>query len=209
MIPDKARHEVTAGQAVRPAALPPSAPPASVRRAAPAAVFLPWAAALGLTLLASTAAAQQPGPPPACQDPIHRAFDYWAGEWLVRNTDGDEIGRNRITVISGGCGLLEEWTSGTGSTGKSLNFHDPARDAWRQVWVGQGGQVLDLAGGPVDGVMTLEGVSPGPDGPLNNRIRWIPREGGAVEQLWEQSSDGETWQTVFRGIYEPVGGAGG
>jgi hypothetical protein len=168
-------------------------------------LFLPLSL-LGSVLGTPAAAAAQEEPrPPACQEEVHRAFDYWAGDWRVRNPAGEEVGRNQVAVISGGCGLLEQWTAADGTTGKSLNFVDPALGRWRQVWVGEGGQILDLSGDPVDGVMTLEGDREGPRGPVRDRIRWIPRSEGVVEQLWEMSRDGgETWSTAFQGFYEPV-----
>ncbi|HSR42289.1 MAG TPA: hypothetical protein VLL48_08960 [Longimicrobiales bacterium] len=37
-----------------------------------------------------------------------------------------------------------------------------------------------------------------------DRITWTPLSGGRVEQRWDLSSDGgESWETVFRGIYVP------
>jgi hypothetical protein len=41
---------------------------------------------------------------------------------------------------------------------------------------------------------------------VRERIQWIAREGGVVEQLWEQSNDGgETWRVAFQGYYHPAG----
>jgi hypothetical protein len=55
--------------------------------------------------------------------------------------------------------------------------------------------------------MTLEGESVSPEGPVLNRISWIPRDRGVVEQLWELSSDGgTTWRVAFQGFYEPAAG---
>jgi hypothetical protein len=174
-------------------------------------VTLPLILLMALLPLVATPAAGRaqdaPPRPPACQDETFRAFDYWVGEWVVRNGEGREVGRNRISVVSGGCGLLEEWTSAAGGTGRSLNFFEPASGDWRQVWVGAGGSLLDLRGGLDDGVMTLEGESVSPEGPVLNRISWIPRDRGVVEQLWEISSDGgTTWRVAFQGFYEPAAG---
>lgn len=166
-----------------------------------------WLLLLPALLVSPPASRAQQAPPPACQDEAFRDFDYWVGSWVVRNGQGQEVGRNRISVISAGCGLLEEWEARSGGTGKSLNFFEPSTGDWRQVWVGAGGSILDLRGGLVDGVMTLTGESQSPRGPVLNRIRWIPRDGGVVEQLWELSTDGgESWTTSFQGFYEPAVG---
>lgn len=151
----------------------------------------------------------QDAPPPACTGEAFRAFDFWVGTWVVLDPDGSELGRNRVTRIAGGCGLLEEWEGRGGGSGKSLNFHDPATGEWRQVWVGSGGALLDLRGGPSDGGMTLAQDRPGPDGGiLRERIRWIPRDRGVVEQLWEASTDGGlSWTPRFRGLYHPAPGS--
>ena len=150
--------------------------------------------------------AQSPASAAACQGPEHHAFDYWVGSWRVLDAQGAQAGTNRITRIAAGCGLLEEWTAADGSPGKSLNFYEPASGAWRQVWVGAGGSLLDLRGGPVDGVMTLGADRVDREGrPLRHRIRWIPRGDGVVEQLWQISRDeGANWTTSFQGFYHPV-----
>lgn len=160
-----------------------------------------------LALTGSTAAAQQPQGPPPCDGESFEAFDYWLGSWIVRNAEGQQVGTNRVSTISNGCGILEEWESATGSTGKSLNFYEPSSGDWRQVWVGAGGSILDLRGGPVDGVMTLQQDQTNAQGEtVRQRIQWIPRDGGVVEQLWEQSNDGgQNWSVAFQGFYHPEG----
>lgn len=142
----------------------------------------------------------------ACAAEAFRAFDYWLGEWAVRNDDGEQVGSSRVTRVSAGCALLEEWMPVQGPRGTSINFLDPRSDTWRQTWVGGGGMVLDLEGAPADGVMTLHGERDTPEGPVEDRIRWIPLDDGRVEQRWDVSEDGgETWETIFRGWYEPAG----
>jgi hypothetical protein len=150
--------------------------------------------------------AQQPSPP-GCADDVHHAFDYWIGAWVVRDSTGTELGRNTITSVSDGCALLEEWESASGGSGRSLTFVERPTGEWRQVWIGGDGGALDLRGVPEDGVMVLSGDRQGRAGPVRDRVRWIPREDGKVEQLWESSTDeGATWSVVFRGFYEPRAG---
>ena len=139
-----------------------------------------------------------------CSSPEFRQFDYWLGSWVVRNGEGAEIGRNRISRISQGCSVEEAWIPGRGPSGGSLNWFEPATGRWNQLWVGGGGGILKLEGGLEDGVMTLSGNSVSPAGAtVGNRIRWIPMPDGRVEQRWESNTGADgAWQVVFRGFYE-------
>src|ERR1700741_5316479 len=62
------------------------------------------------------------GPPTVCvNDPERHRFDFWIGEWDVTTPDGKPAGSSVIESVSGGCALLENWTSRSGGRGKSLN----------------------------------------------------------------------------------------
>ena len=161
-----------------------------------------------------SATASKPAPrtaPEPCASPEHRQFDFWLGEWEVREVD-KVAGANRISRILGGCALREEWTGAGGGQGTSLNVYDPARRRWHQTWVDGKGLVLLLEGQWREGKMVLEGERPAAAGTsaggvgvgktTRERISWTPQAGGRVRQLWESSADsGKTWQIVFDGIY--------
>lgn len=141
----------------------------------------------------------------ACTGPEFRAFDFWLGQWIVRDSTGTQVGTNRISTVARGCGIREEWSGKDGSRGTSLNYYDAADDAWHQEWVGSSGIILHLSGGVRNGVMVLEGERMSEDGPVRDRIRWRPLSEGRVRQEWSVSSDrGETWERVFLGFYEPA-----
>ncbi len=159
-------------------------------------------------VFAAALLAQTPPAPP----PVNRDFDFWIGDWEVTTPDGRPAGTNRIESVSGGRGLLENWTgavppnapAGTApTTGRSLNAYDPAKQKWRQFWVGSGGQVLELAGGLVEGKMVMSAERTRRDGrAVIDRITWTPNADGTVRQHWEQSLDaGKTWTTAFDGLY--------
>ena len=167
--------------------------------------------------LISTALAQTPNPeltvrpppPPApCTSEKHRQFDFWLGEWDVTQ-NGQAAGHNRIERVHAGCALAENWTSANSAfSGSSFNIYDQANDKWHQTWVDSTGTLLELDGGLVDGKMVLAGKRPGADGGwVINRITFTPNEDGSVRQLWESSSDGSSWTTVFDGHYVRVGNA--
>ncbi len=139
----------------------------------------------------------------SCNAPEYRQFDYWIGKWTVENRSGDVIGQSKISSVSDGCAILEEWNGASGVTGKSLNFYDSSQQQWRQTWVGGGGMILDLEGNLEDGNMTLYDEKLTENGPVIHRIRWNKLADGRIEQRWDTSTDGgETWEQAFLGLYE-------
>ncbi|MFW6202651.1 MAG: hypothetical protein ACOC8B_08730, partial [Gemmatimonadota bacterium] len=143
-----------------------------------------------------------------CAGPEHRQFDFWIGEWEVRNEEGDLLGHNEIRRVARGCGLLENWRGATGGRGVSVNTYDAEREAWTQRWVGAGA-TLWLEGGLEDDGMVLSGTSPRstPRGEVMDRITWTPLPDGRVRQRWDVSPDGgESWETSFVGFYARVEG---
>ena len=141
--------------------------------------------AIAILILSATSLSAAP-----CEDPVHRQFDFWIGEWNVTSPDGKTAGTNRISKIAGGCVLLEEWTGARGMTGKSFNVYEPDRGVWHQTWVDSTGSVLRLDGKFENGAMRLANDS--------NRITWTPLGGGDVRQVWEQSGDGgKTWKKTL------------
>jgi hypothetical protein len=156
-----------------------------------------------LTLLGASGAEGQQQRAQPCAEPAFRQFDFWVGEWEVRDAQDKRAGDNAITAEQNGCVLIERWTSARGGTGMSMNHYDPLAQAWRQHWVGLG-IILEMRGGLKDGAMVLEG-------PLQyvgqNRITllrgvWTPLPDGRVRQHFTESSDGgKTWADWFDGYY--------
>jgi hypothetical protein len=134
-----------------------------------------------------------------------REFDFWIGSWAVRLPDGRLAGHNSITKIDGGCAVVESWRGTGGSTGTSINYYQPIREQWRQLWVGSNGTLIDVAGGLRDGVMRLEGTIEYVE---QNRIEafrgsWEPLADGRVRQHFEEFNlIAQAWQTWFDGYYE-------
>ena len=167
-----------------------------------------------LLFAAGPAASEDPGQPdparpPSCREnPAYRAFDFWVGEWTVKNAAGKLVGSNSIGERLGGCMLFESWKGAGGSTGESINYYDPQAKIWKQVWVdGRGGNIT-LAGNFEAPAMTLTGEHVYPDG-RREAIRgtWTLLDDGRVRQLFEQSKDeGKSWYTWFDGYYERSGG---
>ena len=132
-----------------------------------------------------------------------RAFDFWVGTWDVFNTGGTLVGHSVVKKLHNGHVIEENWMSAGGNTGMSLNFWDPEREAWRQVWVSLGGDVIEYEGDFRDGAMRFEGRHAKPDGRETiSRASFEPGPEGTIRQFIEESSDGgQTWSVYFEGTY--------
>ncbi len=165
-------------------------------------------AALGFTLASPLAFAQSAAPArpltaPTCAEPEFGQFDFWVGEWIVFDTLGQEVGRNTVERVLGGCVLTESWIGASGSRGRSLNIYDRFAKRWHQSWVDDQGLLLQLDGGLHEGSMVLQGDRQRPDGGrARHRIAFAPLPDGSVRQHWQRSLDeGRSWTTAFLGIY--------
>ena len=134
----------------------------------------------------------------------YQQFDFWVGAWDVMSA-GQTAGENRIDKLVQGCMLVENWTSAGGGTGKSINYFDPGKRKWIQVWMDSGGGLIQVEGELVDGSMDFRGTHTYRDGRVEQyRMKFTPLEDGNVRQFIEQSKDdGETWYVWFDGSYSP------
>ena len=87
-----------------------------------------------------------------------------------------------------------------------MNFWDPGRGKWRQVWVSDKGGVVEYQGEFRDGAMRLQGRKTASVGSTSlARATLSELEDGRVRQHLEQSTDGgKTWSTSFDGYYTRV-----
>ncbi len=140
-------------------------------------------------------------------------FDFWVGEWVVTPwgtpASVPPIGRNTITAQLEHCLLLEEWTASNGSAGKSFNFWDVNRKAWRQVWIAGDGQALDYEGQFTDNAMRFTGWTLNASGRrVLQKLTFFRISADTVRQLFEASDDsGATWKNTFDGRYVRTPGA--
>ena len=166
--------------------------------------------ALVLGLIAAPPLLAQAEPvAPACADASRRALDFWIGSWIVSDPDGKPAGKNEITRISGGCGLLERWESpgASGSTFRGVGHHayDPSRGGWRQLWTDTSGRTVDMEGDAKGGIVTYRWKIPG-NTPALGRYTVAPLPAGKVRQHGERSTDGgKTWSTTFDYVYTRAG----
>lgn len=152
----------------------------------------------------ATAQAQS-APPHPCRDDANRhKFDFWIGEWEVTAVNGTVVGHSVVQPISGGCGLLENWTDTQGGTGKSINAYNPVLQHWQQFWVGEYGAVTEYRDSEWHGdtlVFHSEGRTQNGQ-PMLQRLSFVLRGDGTVRQFGEVSLDGgKTWPSSYDFTY--------
>jgi len=141
-------------------------------------------------------------PTPCANDPERHRFDFWIGEWSVTTKGGSPVGNSVIQSVSGGCAVLENWTSLSGGHGKSLNAYNPLIHAWQQYWIGQDGAVSEFRSSEFDGksltFFNRDNAKPSSIG----RLSFTPQDSATVRQLSETSSDGgKSWTTQYDFYY--------
>ena len=138
---------------------------------------------------------------PCANAPERHRFDFWIGEWDVTTSpkkDGSKGGNSVIQSVSGGCALLENWTSIRGGQGKSLNAFNPLVHEWQQYWIGQDGNVTEFRTSHFDGTSLSFLTDNGPGPNLIGRLTFTPIDSDLVRQHYESSGDsGKTWTTVY------------
>lgn len=139
---------------------------------------------------------------PCMNLPKAHDFDFWIGEWVVYQTGTKNLaGHSVIQTISGGCAILENWTSTQTYVGKSVNYFNTETDKWEQDWVGSGGggdHQRFLNGEYKDGVMhfTYTKVVKGKNTSGNFMFYNIDKD--TVRQFQDVlNDDGKTYSTVY------------
>ena len=147
----------------------------------------------------------------ACSADARRGLDFWIGSWTVTDPDGRPAGRNEITAITNGCGLLERWESpgANGATfrGTGLHVFDPVRGTWKQLWTDTSGRAQEMEGEVKDGVAIYRWNIVLANGPSAlGRYTVSQLSGGKVRQFGERSNDGgKTWFPTFDYFYARSG----
>lgn len=161
---------------------------------------------LSLTVLVGNVSFAQQTQQSRCEtQPEYRQFDFWIGEWEVKNPNDVVVGNSRIEAAAGDCIILENWSSASGYTGNSINYYNLFDQKWHQVWVGSDGIPIKFSGiyNQETNSLDYEGTGTGQGGvQLMYKLTFYHLTNDHVRQHWEQSSDnGETWTTIFDGHY--------
>jgi tetratricopeptide (TPR) repeat protein len=142
---------------------------------------------------------------PCMKDPHAREFDFWAGDWDVYPTGTQTlVGQSAVQIISGGCALLENWTS-PASTGKSINYIDPVTNKWKQAWAGSyAAGIQEFVNGEYkDSAMRFVFETKDAQGRrVIGRFIFYNKGPNQVRQFNETSADdGKTWTTGYDFTY--------
>lgn len=138
-----------------------------------------------------------------------RQLDFWVGEWEVFDPRGRKSGTSVIERVANGCGVLENWTSAAGGSGKSINFYDPRARKWFQYWIGADGNPARYSGVYRDGALRYEGEPFTQNGKtVITRLTFFDVDAVTVRQLSERSEDGgRTWSVGYDFKYVRRGAA--
>ena len=154
---------------------------------------------------ATQASAPVRAPTPCANAPERHRFDFWIGEWTVTAPNGGPAGSSSIQSVSGGCALLENWSSANGGHGKSLNAFNPAVGQWQQYWIGQDGSPTEFRESSWVGsslVFRAHVPAAGHSRATEMRLTFTPLDSNTVRQLGESSTDGgATWKTTYDLLY--------
>jgi hypothetical protein len=137
-----------------------------------------------------------------------RQFDFWIGEWDAYVTGTNNLaGHSKIEMASGGCMILENWTSaGAPFSGKSMNFVDPVSGKWKQIWVGSNGINASefLNGEYREDAMRFENETTTAQGVKTLvHFYFFNQNPDQMRQFHETSTDsGKTWVTTYDFTYK-------
>lgn len=135
-----------------------------------------------------------------------RQFDFWIGEWDVKNTQGQSAGKSKIELMLGDCIIFENWTSALPNvySGKSFNLYNNVTKKWMQTWVDDKGAVIEFIEGEYkDGKLTFI-TKPDAQHQIT-RLTFYSLNPNLVRQHFEVTSDnGKTWTTTTDLYYNRV-----
>jgi len=128
-----------------------------------------------------------------------RRFDFWVGEWDVKNAQGQPAGQSSVQRLLEGCALYENWTDSQGGGGKSLNSYNTDVKQWQQFWTDQYGRVTEYRESDwIDGSLRFTAKQIMPQGPALLHMTFTPVKPDVVRQFGEMSMDGgKTWTPTF------------
>lgn len=127
-----------------------------------------------------------------------RMFDFWVGDWDVKNPAGQPAGQSSVQLLLAGCALFENWTDTQGGGGKSLNSFNTDTKQWQQFWTDQYGRVTEYRESEwVNGSLRYTAHQLAPQNAILH-MTFTPINPGLVRQFGEMSTDGgKTWTPTF------------
>lgn len=142
----------------------------------------------------------------SCSSEQHRQFDFWIGDWEVKNANDQILGNSKVELILNECVIFENWQSANpGYAGKSFNYYNRSANKWNQKWIDTNGVPMEFEGtfSNEDQVLYYTATTKNSESKeILNKLNFYKNSEDYVNQVWEQSTDnGKTWATVFDGHY--------
>ena len=145
--------------------------------------------------------------PRACADPAYRQFDFWVGQWNIRNPAGAFNSTSVVTSELDGCIVMEDFINIGGFQGRSLSVYDARDRRWYQSFVDNVVGNYRISGSLEGEEMVMTGsqqvfsFATGTFRQRDSRIVWTPNADGTVRQVFVESFDGAPAITTFDGLY--------
>jgi tetratricopeptide (TPR) repeat protein len=133
----------------------------------------------------------------------HQQFDFWVGEWTVKQTGVDQVmGSSSIQKILDDCVVLENWTGGRGNTGKSFNIYDANTKKWEQYWVDSNGGRIFFSGHLNGTTMDYFADTDENGKKATRHLQFFHVSSDEVRQFSQRSEDGgKTWSVEYDFTY--------
>jgi len=146
---------------------------------------------------------------PCKYSPEYRQFDFWVGEWTVKQTGADQVvGSSSIQKILDDCVVLENWTGGRGNTGKSFNIYDSNTKKWEQYWVDSNGGRIFFSGHLNGTTMDYYADTDENGKKATRHLQFFNVGPDEVRQFSQRSEDGgKTWSVEYDFSYYRKKGA--
>lgn len=159
-----------------------------------------------LTICAVVPVFAQQNPKPCYKQQAYRQFDFWIGEWEVRDENGQILGSSKVELILDGCVLFENWVSArSGYMGKSFNYYNRLTGKWQQKWIDNRGVPIEFEGeySEKERAMLLKGETVDSAGnQILYQLNFYNKGYRRVNQVWKKSVDGgKSWEVIFDGHY--------
>ncbi len=138
---------------------------------------------------------------PCKASPEYRQFDFWIGEWDVKNPQGLVVGSSNIQLILSECIIFENYKT-PNYAGKSFNIYDKEDKKWHQTWVDKNGVLTEFVGELKDGKMVYVADEMRSGKRILVKMTFTKLKNGDVNQFGEFSADGgKTWATRYNLTY--------
>ncbi|MDX5419581.1 MAG: hypothetical protein LPK09_10225 [Hymenobacteraceae bacterium] len=173
---------------------------------------------LVVILLACTASNAQHAKAPNCDEPAHHQFDFWLGEWNIKQKilmqDGswfEAKAQTEVKQVLGGCALLENWSGEVlffwegmqkpeELRGLSVRAYNPKSKKWSINWMDNrnlqfGEHTGEFANGKGEFYRTITS----PEGKeITTRITFSDMKEASVHWDLAVTSDaGKTWTVLW------------